>query len=295
MATSIFQSTLPAREATLPPALRCLWSTNFNPRFPRGKRPPFGSLSSSQTEFQSTLPAREATQRDPNIPHRFAISIHASREGSDIGKDTKSIDGFNFNPRFPRGKRHKLHRKLHPKTEFQSTLPAREATKAGRRFISPEIFQSTLPAREATPQLQSSRLAPGNFNPRFPRGKRLHSYRLWVLIKNFNPRFPRGKRPKYFTIISDSLKISIHASREGSDNQAFFSLLHSRIISIHASRGGSDEKAHQMMMDWRISIHASRGGSDLPASVCIAQAAIISIHASRGGSDKGRKVTGRRR
>ena len=102
---------------------------------------------------------------------------------------------------------------------------------------------------------------------------------------DFNPRFPRGKRLIGLSWVLYGLYISIHASRGGSDIihlTAEYSLIK---ISIHASRGGSDEKAHQMMMDWRISIHASRGGSDLPASVCIAQAAIISIHASRGGSD----------
>ena len=198
LATSIFQSTLPAREATLPPALRCLWSTNFNPRFPRGKRPPFGSLSSSQTEFQSTLPAREATfgttlsassrafqstlpareatQRDPNIPHRFAISIHASREGSDIGKDTKSIDGFNFNPRFPRGKRH-TQEGIHPKKHwyFNPRFPRGKRHKLHRKLHPKTEFQSTLPAREATLHVWASNHIISNFNPRFPRGKRQNS------------------------------------------------------------------------------------------------------------------------
>ena len=216
-----------------------LLSRYFNPRFPRGKRPTRSMNALATSIFQSTLPAREATAvwvafivtdrisihasregsdlRDYAFRVLKGISIHASREGSDIGKDTKSIDGFNFNPRFPRGKRHKLHRKLHPKTEFQSTLPAREATKAGRRFISPRNisihasregsdpattiksacagqFQSTLPAREATTLLQAVG-TDKKFQSTLPAREATQVFHYYKrFFKDFNPRFPRGKR-----------------------------------------------------------------------------------------------------
>ena len=146
----LFQSTLPAREATSV-ARDCKGSVHFNPRFPRGKRPPH------QHQYRCDTP----------------ISIHASREGSD-GK------GFEF---------------IHGLAIFQSTLPAREAT------------------RTVTPS--ETRIV--HFNPRFPRGKRLgkallhaaeniisiHASRegsdrnllsLTFAYAHFNPRFPRGKR-----------------------------------------------------------------------------------------------------
>ena len=146
----IFQSTLPAREATNTGVL--LTSTeyisihasregsdvdisrnvrdfnHFNPRFPRGKRlPPFCVLL-CPAQFQSTLPAREATVSRSVMAYSLSISIHASREGSDIGSCSPAIPGPHFNPRFPRGKRHppRPHQCRH--LEFQSTLPAREAT-----------------------------------------------------------------------------------------------------------------------------------------------------------------------
>ena len=102
------------------------------------------------------------------------------------------------------------------------------------------------------------------------------------------------------------VKISIHASRGGSDGYAirlldllllFQSTLPAGeatdivlinvadfIISIHASRGGSDVTAWRVSFSLRISIHASRGGSDTRYWK-YATLSTISIHASRGGSD----------
>ena len=57
--------------------------------------------------------------------------------------------------------------------EFQSTLPAREATPSFRTFLPVvSIFQSTLPAREATSLFFTVKSFYQDFNPRFPRGKR---------------------------------------------------------------------------------------------------------------------------
>ena len=78
-----FQSTLPAREATfiVPPPVTKI--PDFNPRFPRGKRRRRSWRPLPTCLFQSTLPAREATYLVPSEPAHKAISIHASREGSD--------------------------------------------------------------------------------------------------------------------------------------------------------------------------------------------------------------------
>ena len=146
------------------------------------------------------------------------ISIHASRGGSDEPPWSVSANRW----------------------KFQSTLPAGEATWSGKALRNPAIisihasrggsdpallhkdeavltFQSTLPAGEATRQPVQIRFPAGNFNPRFPRGKRL------------NPCL----RVKHFA------GISIHASRGGSDFVPF-NFHNGIIISIHASRGGSD-------------------------------------------------------
>ena len=86
------------------------------------------------------------------------------------------------------------------------------------RFIQGYLqFQSTLPAREATLCFPGCPPATGYFNPRFPRGKRQRLLPVSAVPPYFNPRFPRGKRlrqiPPFFSLV----EISIHASREGSD------------------------------------------------------------------------------
>ena len=126
-ADAVFQSTLPAGEATLSayllPSLQRISIhasrggsdaihlvkrssiTNFNPRFPRGKRPVRRRLFPSVVGFQSTLPAGEATP---------STSIKVATMG------------------------------------FQSTLPAGEATQLRCIQYRYLRFQSTLPAGEAT-------------------------------------------------------------------------------------------------------------------------------------------------
>ena len=89
-ARRLFQSTLPARGAT---ADRCdngrLW--DFNPRSPHGERQAQSRFSSWKLVFQSTLPARGATVIYKQ-GHVFGfISIHAPRTGSDSAHDIEII------------------------------------------------------------------------------------------------------------------------------------------------------------------------------------------------------------
>ena len=123
-----FQSTLPAGEATFGKAISNLSLQNFNPRFPRGKRPrPLTNVSHS-SNFNPRFP-RGKRHGQAYVKHLTdLISIHASRGGSDRWK--------------PQGFR--------PLPLFQSTLPAGEATVHFLDCVLNMIFQSTLPAGEAT-------------------------------------------------------------------------------------------------------------------------------------------------
>ena len=82
-ATEIFQSTLPARGATIA-SMKSLWEEH---------------------EFQSTLPARGATGFRSTLTAEQRISIHAPREGSDCGLEVTKDEPVYFNPRSPRGER----------------------------------------------------------------------------------------------------------------------------------------------------------------------------------------------
>ena len=168
----IFQSTLPARGATI--KMVCLLSLGL---------------------FQSTLPARGATKRARYLQKRIDISIHAPREGSDVSDRTIIILSGYFNPRSPRGERRSALINRHKNLIFQSTLPARGATcaRASRadsfeisihapregsdaavqsKLHPPQPFQSTLPARGATPSAADQERNCKHFNPRSPRGER---------------------------------------------------------------------------------------------------------------------------
>ena len=70
------------------------------------------------------------------------------------------------------------------------------------------------------------------------------SYPTSATVVDFNPRFPRGKRLYYEVTYNGDKKISIHASREGSDVVGLRGAGLPYAISIHASREGSDGVTH---------------------------------------------------
>ena len=114
----IFQSTLPAGEATLGK---------------QGRR--------SQPRFQSTLPAGEATFKPSGFRVDVGeISIHASRGGSDVVRSVFAVATEDFNPRFPRGKRPPLIVTLVVMPDFNPRFPRgkrrREAIQLHGHYIS---------------------------------------------------------------------------------------------------------------------------------------------------------------
>ena len=150
------------------------------------------------------------------------ISIHAPREGCDGICDWLGVAWQgDFNPRTPRGVRPVLHDVVSVLVLFQSTHPARGATRpcctseTGRRYFNPRTprgvrrrmgahtqsdgryFNPRTP-RGVRPGSASPTPPPSmNFNPRTPRGVR----RMYPTIPssdafNFNPRTPRGVRPR---------------------------------------------------------------------------------------------------
>ena len=80
------------RGARPPLDSRSLLNTeNFNPRAPRGARlTPRGQRMES-LKFQSTRPARGATYSPWSEDGEFEISIHAPREGRDIDKNKQNV------------------------------------------------------------------------------------------------------------------------------------------------------------------------------------------------------------
>ena len=169
-----------------------------------------------------------------------------------------------FNPRFPRGKRrHGMEKILrvrcisihasrggsdnHGKVQRQSGGYFNPRFPRGKRHepivqhIKGRKFQSTLPAGEAT-----------------------YIFYTCPIVTDFNPRFPRGKRHLMYISFHLFSKISIHASRGGSDSEplikrAAIPIFQSTLPAGEATCGGN----HPFNGGMEISIHASRGGSDL--------------------------------
>ena len=103
-----FQSTCPARGTTN----SCQWSQtrrcDFNPRAPRGARPPTTESPARENLFQSTCPARGTTVARLKQSLFNMISIHVPREGHDPLCGLLMAYASYFNPRAPRGARHRV-------------------------------------------------------------------------------------------------------------------------------------------------------------------------------------------
>ena len=167
-----FQSTLPARGATLIDLVAMIFST-----------------------FQSTLPARGATSSDISTVFILSISIHAPREGSDntfasskhcpsTFQSTLPARGAtffpsgryvippDFNPRSPRGER-PGRQEPSSKNETISIHAPREGSDVE---VSRECFQKII-SIHAPREGSDARHTGGDqgaayFNPRSPRGER---------------------------------------------------------------------------------------------------------------------------
>ena len=147
-----FQSTLPARGATLartkpgadvgyfnprsPHGERrriatsfCATADNFNPRSPHGERHTNNvRLPRLLDNFNPRSPHGERQLVADNSAEEVLISIHAPRTGSDRNTSHTISTQEHFNPRSPHGERRSVPDSSATAARFQSTLPARGAT-----------------------------------------------------------------------------------------------------------------------------------------------------------------------
>ena len=150
----------------------CVPRMDFNPRFPRGKR---------------------RWLLRPCFP-KLSISIHASRGGSDVSLPTVLWSACNFNPRFPRGKRPTAIIGLGVFSQFQSTLPAGEATLLPGLCMFWKTISIHASRGGSDPALSLAvHRRPEDFNPRFPRGKRPLIACFIVVVFGFQSTLPAGE------------------------------------------------------------------------------------------------------
>ena len=195
---------------------------------------------------------------------------------------------------------------------FQSTLPARGATcqssarvkrindfnprsphgeRRGEIFgaFCVKQFQSTLPARGATSPLSfPATNTKVHFNPRSPHGERHSSDGVFLQHSPFQSTLPARGATVSDIVLSDVLRISIHAPRTGSD------VKRSMIIALEADfnpRSPHGERQPCASSPATVSVFQStlpaRGATDLEDF--LGHRAVISIHAPRTGSDQSRQ------
>ena len=284
------------------------WSY-FNPRPPRGGRPPRPCRAAAgSAKFQSTPPARGATLPERCVQPCRIISIHAPREGGDCDKAVLAHD-VAISIHAPReGGDARQPFRLRVCSAISIHAP-REGGDVCRNdaYNRAESFQSTPPARGATGAAQSGQQArqisihapreggdprpvvvdadksisihaprEGGDTARFTPASRIFS--------NFNPRPPRGGR--LFGLLCEQryIPISIHAPREGGDRLRAV-LVRLVFISIHAPREGGDSLSN-VASPSKIDFNPRppRGGRRVEVVLC-RQVAAISIHAPREGGD----------
>ena len=260
---NLFQSTLPVGEATSSSAPLFPVGADFNPRFPWGKRQNTFSTAWNGVKFQSTLPVGEATTRILCNVDLIGISIHASRGGSDFRTNAGDYwQGISIHA--SRG-------------GSDQTLPST----AESLTIS---IHASRGGSDCRVSWHTGRIS--YFNPRFPWGKRPSDSSVTVAFHIFQSTLPVGEATPFDTRDSLFVKISIHASRGGSDLVIFIHRCKIRSISIHASRGGSDYHSHILFCMGCLFQSTLPVGEATHFNVNIVSLIVISIHASRGGSDR---------
>ena len=164
-----FQSTLPVGEATKQCCGRSV-KKQISIHASRGGSDK-KAISKVTMDNISIHASRGGSDKKPFFCNRRRdISIHASRGGSDPADFCNSRLFYDFNPRFPWGKRLLYPPSASVRVKFQSTLPVGEATQKSVM----RLFQT------------------GYFNPRFPWGKRPEFPRCLLAIRMISIHASRG-------------------------------------------------------------------------------------------------------
>ena len=170
---------------------------HFNPRSPRGERLQLSPALRTPAAISIHAPREgsDAQLSGIGIGHG-AISIHAPREGSDDVTHLSAALLIDFNPRSPRGERHRVKLFAPQYADFNPRSPR------GERPLPRGNGRHTSAISIHAPREGSDRLhdlhGPGryDFNPRSPRGERPFPRLMRPSFgRNFNPRSPRGERP----------------------------------------------------------------------------------------------------
>ena len=170
-------------------------TSHFNPRSPHGER-------------------RNHRRADELLKNFNPRSPHGERPRAFC---TPSRRPAHFNPRSPHGERRSLQAVKRERQDFNPRSPHGERRLFSIVFVGISAFQSTLPARGATrfSALSGSQAKISIHAPRT--GSDLVKNDSMGRDHNFNPRSPHGERQHWESPKTSGKGISIHAPRTGSD------------------------------------------------------------------------------
>ena len=123
-----------------------------------------------------------------------------------------------------------------------------------------------------------------HFNPRPPRGGRLHGLLLALVQHDFNPRPPRGGRPRLGAWRVPALRFQSTPPARGATKGGAVSRTPKTFQSTPPARGATAAYASRLSQS-DISIHAPREGGDPGQRHGLDVRHSISIHAPREGGD----------
>ena len=214
----LFLSTLSLRRATHKTRNNCIDCCDFYPRSPCGERPTKSGLGANSRAFLSTLSLRRATVSSAvQSPASRFLSTLSLRRATVLRK--VPILGIKyFYPRSPCGERLKISFLFRPPKKFLSTLSLRRATNKIDCYPQPTSnFYPRSPCGER--HNTANRIAAEyDFYPRSPCGERLVAPLLAAGgTRYFYPRSPCGERLASSVVLSNTIKISIHALLAESD------------------------------------------------------------------------------
>jgi len=262
-----FQSTRPARGATSLASWDRPVPDSFNPRAPRGARPNIAAATPVAAWFQSTRPARGATGPLPAVgsldafqstrpargatgvlPFRTArgrVSIHAPRAGRDRGVHAAPKRIERFNPRAPRGARLIRPPAVLQALQFQSTRPARGATRCPGLRCQDRLVSIHAPRAGRDADAAHHVLEVSSFNPRAPRGARQGRPDGGVVRENVSIHAPRAGRD-VAGAVHWTLTIGFQSTRPARGaTTCELNRVQYASVSIHAPRAGRDRGKNQ--------------------------------------------------
>ena len=212
----------------------------FNPRPPRGGRPPISACTASYIHFNPRPPRGGRPAMLWRRGLITGISIHAPREGGDESSaDCCKTVFSDFNPRPPRGGR-LAHCASGPRWPYFNPRPPRGGRPAHIRDLATQRDISIHAPREGGDSANLSSLSIiFDFNPRPPRGGRPLPSITAAWSAKFQSTPPaRGATAPALDIPRPG-HISIHAPREGGDQILFQrGCVHSGDFNPRPPRGG---------------------------------------------------------